>query len=413
MIEMTTNKRMIIYRSTNHTGIRAVWDWCLKKNDYVQRHQGYRYIATVEKNGKTTSKSFCSVDDARRWREKTKYDLARLPNVQLKTFKELLDLFFEDKEQSLQITTMISYQAQARHFESLFDLFVEDINSQTIDRWIQSLKTSEHRLKYGIKDIRLSFQHEVSLLRCVFSFYREYYNESFENPVRKRHDQNSIINQKKIDEIENAKKLRYISPEEIENFISVFREQASKKPVKKMYFLMALIQLRTGLRIGEVAALSWQDIDWQSGIVRVDKTVQWLRKKGMGARLSSRTKTGDIRDVIFISSILDELKKLQKEQGRIAGLIFSVDGFEFLAYRQIQHHYDHAFKEANVDFRSTHILRHTFATHFLEMTSDNNALQKIMGHRDYKMTERYAKITERSVLNGMKNFENRLPAPQT
>lgn len=409
MIESNeTNLRKIIYRKTAIPGIRSVWDWSEKKNDYVQRTSGNRYMATVEKNQKTTSESFGSIEDARKWRERIKFDLDRLPDVKPMTFGELLEDFFKSKSDKLQITTIESYRTQSRHFETLLDIPVEDFNSQSIDRWLVEIKSPDYRIKMKLKSTRLCFGHEVSLLRTIFAYYREYLNERFENPVRRRHDKDSIIDQKRIDERKRAEKNKFISGEEIELVLSTFKQQAQDNPAKYTYFVMALIQLRTGLRIGEASALEWSDIDWENSVVNVFKTVQWMRTKDRPSLISDKTKTGEDRVIPLIPAVLEELRNLRKIQNRISGLIFSEDGQRIITYRCIQHHYDYAFEAAKIDFRSTHILRHSFATQFLETTLNNNALKALLGHTSIKMTEKYGKTTNRLTLAGMMAYEEGL-----
>ena len=70
--------------------------------------------------------------------------------------------------------------------------------------------------------------------------------------------------------------------------------------------------------------------------------------------------------------------------------------------------YSCAFQAANVDIRSTHILRHSFATHFLESTSDANATKVLLGHSSFKMTEKYAKPTNKTAIAGMLAYQNSL-----
>lgn len=404
-----TSPRKTIYRKTAMPGIRSVWDWSEKKNDYVQRASGNRYFATVEKNQKTTSESFGSIEDARKWRERIKFELERLPDVKPMIFKELLEDFFKNKNDKLQITTIESYKMQSRHFVKLLDIPVESFNSQNIDRWLVDLKSQKYRLEMKLKSTRLCFGHEVTLLKNVFAYYREYINERFENPVRRRHDSDSIIDQKRIDERKRAEKNKFISGEEIELVLSNFKAQAQLKPLKYMYYVLALMQLRTGLRVGEASALCWSDIDWDTGVVEVNKTVQWMRTAKRPSLISDKTKTGEDRIVRLLPSVLEELRNLRSLQNRIGkGLIFSEDGETIVTYRCIQHHFECAFKAANIDFRSTHILRHSFATQFLETTLNNNALKALLGHTTIKMTEKYGKTTNRLTLAGMLAFEEGL-----
>jgi len=57
-------------------------------------------------------------------------------------------------------------------------------------------------------------------------------------------------------------------------------------------------------------------------------------------------------------------------------------------------------------------LRHSFATHFLETTLNNNALKALLGHTTIKMTEKYGKTTNRLTLAGMMAFEESLKRAQ-
>lgn len=404
----TRSIRKTIYRPTALSGIRSVWDWSEKRQIYIQRNSGNRYLATTERNGRTKSESFGSIQDARKWRERIKYDMERITDVRSMTFRELIGEFFKKKKEKIQITTLEGYQVHARHFESFHDLLVEDVTSQTIDSWLSAVKSPAYRNKMNLKSVRLSFCHEVTLLRNIFSHYREYFNEKYENPVRRRHDLDAITNQKKIDERKRAEKYKFISGDEIERVLSALKEQASDKPIKGMYRVLALTQLRTGLRVGECCALEWGDINWKESVVEVTKTVQWARSKRRPSVISDKTKTGKDRLMPLMPEVLEALDELRRSQRRFQGLIFSKDGTQIITYRCIQHHYECAFRAANIDFHSTHILRHSFATHFLESTLDNNALKVLLGHTSMKMTEKYAKPTHRTAIAGMLAYQTSL-----
>ena len=85
-------------------------------------------------------------------------------------------------------------------------------------------------------------------------------------------------------------------------------------------------------------------------------------------------------------------------------MVFHRDG-ELLKYSSIQRAYNDAFEKIGVPFRSTHILRHTFATLFVSQTQNREALRSILGHTSFAMTERYAHRTEKSQLDAMGAFE--------
>lgn len=398
-----TPKRKTIYRSTSAPGVRSIWDWDEKRQNHIPRRQGLRYQAHIEKNGRFRSSSFRSMEEALEWRNRTRFELEKSPLNEILSFNDLINRFLEFKASRVQISTLESYRSLSKHFAWLNTWMVEDINSHTIDRWLEQVKSESYRAK--LRSVRLSFSHEVGLLRIVFSYYREYINEKFENPVRKRHYQDCIIDLQRKKQIEAARRTHYILPTDIEKFLQVFQQQAKEQHEKRCYSVLALIQARTGLRIGEAVALNWQDIDWSLGYLEITKTVQWMRSKNRRTSISNVPKNGRFRRAKFSHEVLNELKQLREQQGRITGLIFSHDGIGIMPYRSIQYHYNGAFKQAGLPWQSTHILRHSFATHFLQVTGNALALKEILGHSELRMTEKYGKVTEEVTQAATEQFE--------
>ena len=159
------------------------------------------------------------------------------------------------------------------------------------------------------------------------------------------------------------------------------------------------------MRIGEIFALNWQDINWIDGVLEVNKTIQWMRTNARPSTIGMVPKNGRNRTIILLPEVLEELKELQKYQARITGLIFSEDGVKIPSYSCVQHQYERAMQQAGVNHKSTHIMRHSFATHFMETTKDPIALKGILGHSTLKMTDKYAKVTDRTVFEGMEKFK--------
>lgn len=101
---------------------------------------------------------------------------------------------------------------------------------------------------------------------------------------------------------------------------------------------------------------------------------------------------------------IDALKKL--EPLKCGDLIFHENG-ELLTYRKIQYAYDTAFIKAGLPQRSTHALRHTGATLFLEETGDALALQQLGNWNDQKMALHYGKILSSRAKDAIEKAENR------
>ena len=75
------------------------------------------------------------------------------------------------------------------------------------------------------------------------------------------------------------------------------------------------------------------------------------------------------------------------------------------SYNAIQSAYKKAFRALNLPVRSTHVLRHTFASIFSEQTGDIRGTQAALGHRDLRITQHYAKVAEKTQRKVMHKFE--------
>lgn len=102
--------------------------------------------------------------------------------------------------------------------------------------------------------------------------------------------------------------------------------------------------------------------------------------------------------------ICEDFFALWKEISEQSSLVFHRNG-EPLHYPAIQNAYNKAFRAAGLPFRSTHVLRHTFATLFLDETGHSEALRSVLGHKSFSMTERYAHAMEFSQVEAMKRFK--------
>lgn len=410
MENLQQNAKKTIYRATNVKGVRSIWDWSEKKNNYTQRNTGNRYQASIERNGRAKSESFRSIQDATYWRNKMTFELERQPEFAVLTFKELLNKFFEHHAGKVSESTMKTYSNQINHFEFFDDYMVEDINFAVIDRWLKLIKADDYRSRKKMKTSRFSYIKEVKLLSLIFNFYKNHVNGIYHCPLLSRHKDDSIFDRNIYEKRKMAFQDRFMTQDQIEHFLDVFKRQADKKSEKYLYFVSALIQLRSGMRIGEVFALRWEDIDWVHGIYKIKQTALWRIKTQIGDAPKNRR----LREIYLIKEVRTELKKLQLLQSRITGFIFSDDGIKIKGYSSPLHHYNCAFKAANIPFTATHINRHSFATDFrATIPDDNGALQGILGHSSQKQTAHYAKIISKTNVAALSAFEQAIEKRKT
>lgn len=391
-LENTKPTKTVVYRKINgHQGIKTIWDWSQTKQAYVQRTKGLKFYAHKKCNGLQRAKSFSTFDEARRWRGA--FDKWDNDDIDL-MFPEVMSRYFDYAitGNRLRTSTLDTYQSKARHLQYFARFKMSEITPKLIDQWLYEIKQPRY-LSTQHKS-RSTYRHELSLLRQITSFYREYLSDNYQVPVRRRHNRDCIIDLAKYQESKSKNKFKYIPRAELDRFYDMAHELADASPKYKIFAYLAFIQANTGMRIGEACALDWKDIDFTRQMVSITKTVSWSRKKGRETTVTPSTKTGDSRIIPVTEMVIDAFREIQTYQKRHSGKVFSKDGFSVLSYRSIQYFYNKVFQILGISWRSTHIMRHSFATDFLEATNHHSALQQIMGHRNLSQTEHYAKITD-------------------
>lgn len=148
-----------------------------------------------------------------------------------------------------------------------------------------------------------------------------------------------------------------------------------------------LISLNTGLRIGEVCALSWNDIDFENQIFHIRSTV--ARVKSTDSDVNSkliidRPKTkSSLRDIPIPSKLLTILVSMKKQsKGKY---VVSAEN-NFVSPRTYEYRYHKILDEYNIPSVNYHTLRHTFATRCIEVGVDVKTLSEILGHANVSIT---------------------------
>lgn len=153
-----------------------------------------------------------------------------------------------------------------------------------------------------------------------------------------------------------------------------------------------LLCLSTGLRLGEICALKWSDIDMQEKVLYVNRTVQRIAVEGY------ETKTilmeGEPKSIFSKREIplSDEIIQLMSQFYRNQEYVIS--GNRPTEPRTYQNRFQRYLKLAGIEKTNFHILRHTFATNCVNAGTDIKSLSEILGHSDVNTTlKRYVHPT--------------------
>ncbi len=174
---------------------------------------------------------------------------------------------------------------------------------------------------------------------------------------------------------------------------------------KKPKMFGVILCLYTGLRIGELLALKWKDIDFQKGTIIVSKTCHDGKDKyGKFTRITDTPKTETSRRVIpFPKQLIQYLRSLKKDSD--SDYVIASDTEKLISVRAYQRCFELFLKKLGVPHKGFHSLRHTFATRALECGMDVKTLSEILGHKNANITlNRYV----HSLMDHKRDMMNRL-----
>jgi integrase len=149
------------------------------------------------------------------------------------------------------------------------------------------------------------------------------------------------------------------------------------------------ICLSAGIRIGEVCALTWEDIDTDNGIIHVRKTIQRIYLIEDGDRkteliLDTPKTKNSIRSIPMSRDLLRMLKPLKKiVNSSFFVLTNDAKPTEPRTYRS---YYKNLMKELNMPDLKFHGLRHSFATRCIESKCDYKTVSVLLGHSNITTT---------------------------
>lgn len=173
---------------------------------------------------------------------------------------------------------------------------------------------------------------------------------------------------------------------------------------KKDKLFGIVLCLYTGLRIGELLALTWQDVDFGKGIITVNKSCRDNWKNGEYRKEIDTPKTENgYRIVPIPKQLIARLKEIKKHNTSE----YVVNGkTEYGAeVRSYQRTFESMLVKLGIPHKGFHALRHTFATRALEVGMDVKTLSEILGHGNPTITlKRYA----HSMLEHKTEMMNRL-----
>lgn len=152
-----------------------------------------------------------------------------------------------------------------------------------------------------------------------------------------------------------------------------------------------LLCLYTGLRIGELLGLTWDDVDFEHGVIKITKTVYREKNENGEWQLcvgTPKTKSSD--RIIPLPEYISQILYKDKIKSITPYVVENKKG-KRMSIRSYQYMFEKLTERAGVRKLNFHALRHTFATRAIECGMDIKTVADIMGHQNATTTlNRYA-----------------------
>lgn len=193
--------------------------------------------------------------------------------------------------------------------------------------------------------------------------------------------------------------------------IKLFNEQEQKilqgciRQTKDRFALGVALSFYTGIRIGELCALKWSDIDFEKKTLTVSRTIQritdWNGMSKTRLIITEPKSAASIRSIPLPDCLLPVLNPCRQEED-----FFVLSGTDKpIEPRTMQYRFQSMLKKANLPSVHFHALRHMFATNCIELGFDVKSLSEILGHSSVEITlNRYVHSSMKQKREYMKRF---------
>lgn len=249
-------------------------------------------------------------------------------------------------------------------FKHLIEFFGEDATLADVEKLVGGYEV--HRRKH----VKAStIVKELGLLRRMCNVARRQWKWKIANPV-------SEIELPKV----RNERVRYLSPEENKALFKAL-VVAPEKWLKPS----VIFAIDTGLRLSNVWGLMWPDVDMSSKMISIS---------------AEQMKNSDYIGIPLTDRVFDTLKELQRVKC-LSGHVLHDNGAPLYSVK-IQRAFRKVLKVAGIENFRFHDLRHCFCSYLRQNGVDLHTIAVLAGHRDLRMTKRYAHLNVDSLRDAVK-----------
>lgn len=166
------------------------------------------------------------------------------------------------------------------------------------------------------------------------------------------------------------------------------QKEVETESMKSTKGLPILLALETGMRIGEICALKWEDINFEASILRVHRTKQRIALPNNSGHLTKIVETAP--KTINADRIIPLSKKIKKVllkwKNQSSSTYVVANGSDSIEPRTVSYRFERIKQKLGLLNVPFHALRHTFATRCVELGANIAAISSLLGHSSIKLT---------------------------
>jgi integrase len=281
------------------------------------------------------------------------------PAREVKTFREMMEKYMREHS-ALKKRSTSRDETSLKH---LLPFFGECSLANLSPRLINRYKTE--RLVAGAATSSLN--RELALMKHAFSLAIREWEWLDDNPVKR------VAMEKE--------------PPARDRWLTYDEEQALLAASPAWLREIVIFAVDTGCRRGETLSLPWKRLNLETGVATIfgNKTGEWR-----GIPLTRR-----VCELLATKHARRKVRSLRED------VVFSREDGQLLSIHDLRRGFETALEKARIEGFRFHDLRHTFATRLAQKGVDLFTIQKLLGHKSFAMTERYAHHYTESLRRGI------------
>lgn len=289
-------------------------------------------------------------------------DIKMQKNNRTITFDEMVEKWLNIKKIEIKESTFSTYQYSIYKYimPELQEKTIADLQKYNFNELVKGL--NEELSAKTVKDI-------ICILKSILHYIEEEFNCDFK--IKK------IILPKM--NIENVNVFSKREKTKLEQYC--LKENTLKE-------IGIVICLNTGIRIGELCALKWMNIDLDKKVINIKETMERIydRESHKTKVIIDKPKTqASIREIPISSKLYIILKELKKKY-KSTDFFLTGESDKYIEPRNYEYIYKKILKKCKIKPYKFHTTRHTFATNCIEVGMDVKALSEILGHSNVNVT---------------------------